>query len=199
MRLIPPLRAGKNPNSLSLTVVTPTVSVSEYTFRRPEVSTCMCVCVCVGGGGGGGKGDSGYLVWQESVPTLACIGSLIYLKYSWKRPKTNTPHHTHTKNNSKSTMHTEYMKQVWTLMSTQLHHTYQTRPNHHTVRFWPWAGYGPPSPLPRGNFVHYDFLKLQYIRNKMTHVSPLAMGAFTCNSHVTNVTLTTMEIIWCKY
>ena len=33
-------------------------------------------------------------------------------------------------------------------------------------------------PLPaRGNFVHYNFLKLHYIRNKMTHVSPLALGA----------------------
>ena len=32
----------------------------------------------------------------------------------------------------------------------------------------------------------------------MTHVSPLVMGAFTCNSHVTNVTLKTIEILWCK-
>ena len=61
----------------------------------------------------------------------------------------------------------------------------------------PWAGHRPPSPLspPRGNFVHYNFLKLHYIRNKMTHVSPLAMWAFTCNSHVTNVTLKTIEIL----
>ena len=51
-------------------------------------------------------------------------------------------------------------------------------------------------PLPtRGNFVHYDFLKLHYISNKMTHVSPLVMGVFACNRHVTNVTLKTMEII----
>ena len=28
----------------------------------------------------------------------------------------------------------------------------------------------------------------------MTHVSTLAMGAFRCNSHVTNVTLKTIEI-----
>ena len=48
---------------------------------------------------------------------------------------------------------------------------------------------------PRGNFVHYNFLELHYIRNKMTHVSPLAMGVFTCNSHVTNVTLKTIEIL----
>ena len=51
-------------------------------------------------------------------------------------------------------------------------------------------------PLPhRGNFVHYNFLKLHYIRNKMTHVISLAMRAFTCNSHVTNVTLKTIEIL----
>ena len=46
--------------------------------------------------------------------------------------------------------------------------------------------------------IHYDLLKQHYIRNKMTYVSPLAMGAFACNSHVTNVTLKT-KIIWCKY
>ena len=27
----------------------------------------------------------------------------------------------------------------------------------------------------------------------MTHVSPLALGAFSCNSHVTNVTLKTIN------
>ena len=52
----------------------------------------------------------------------------------------------------------------------------------------------PPSPT-QGNFVHHNFLKLHCIRNKMTHVSPLAMGAFTCHSHVTNVTLKTIEIL----
>ena len=50
-----------------------------------------------------------------------------------------------------------------------------------------------PLPHPRRNFVHYNFLKLHYMRNKMTHVSRLAMGAFTCNSHVTNVTLKTIK------
>ena len=28
-------------------------------------------------------------------------------------------------------------------------------------------------PPPRGNFVHYDFLKLRYIRHKIKDVSPL--------------------------
>ena len=37
---------------------------------------------------------------------------------------------------------------------------------------------------PRGSFVHYNFLKLHYIRNKMTHVSPLYVGALTCNVNV---------------
>ena len=40
-----------------------------------------------------------------------------------------------------------------------------------------------------GDFVHYNLLKLHYIRNKLTPVSPMAMEAFACNSHVTNVTL----------
>ena len=39
--------------------------------------------------------------------------------------------------------------------------------------------------------VHYDFLKLHYIINK--DVNPLAMGVFTCNSNVTNVTLKTIK------
>ena len=51
----------------------------------------------------------------------------------------------------------------------------------------------PPSPHPR-NFVHYEFLKLLYIGNKITHISPLAMDAFACNSHATNVTLKTIQI-----
>ena len=40
-----------------------------------------------------------------------------------------------------------------------------------------------PAP-PRGSFVHYDFLRLHYIRNKMTHVSLLYVGALTCNVNV---------------
>ena len=47
--------------------------------------------------------------------------------------------------------------------------------------FRPWAGYRPPSP-PRGNFVHYDFLKLHYVRHKIKDVSPLRVAALTCNS-----------------
>ena len=53
----------------------------------------------------------------------------------------------------------------------------------------PWAGHRPHS---RENFVHYNFLKLHYIRNKMTDVSPLAKE---CNSHVTKVTLKTIEML----
>ena len=34
----------------------------------------------------------------------------------------------------------------------------------------------------RGNFVHYDFLKLHYIRHKIKDVSPLRVAALTCNS-----------------
>ena len=36
-------------------------------------------------------------------------------------------------------------------------------------------------PPPRGNFVHYDFLKLHYIRHKIKDVSPLRVAALTCN------------------
>ena len=32
-------------------------------------------------------------------------------------------------------------------------------------------------PHPKGSLVHNDFLKLHYIRNKITHVSPLYVGA----------------------
>ena len=35
---------------------------------------------------------------------------------------------------------------------------------------------------PRGNFVHYVFLKLHYIRHKIKDVSPLRVAALTCNS-----------------
>ena len=36
-------------------------------------------------------------------------------------------------------------------------------------------------PPPKGNFVHYDFLKLHYIRHKIKDVSPLRVAALTCN------------------
>ena len=36
-------------------------------------------------------------------------------------------------------------------------------------------------PPPRGNFVHYHFLKQHYIRHKIKDVSPLRMAALTCN------------------
>ena len=39
-----------------------------------------------------------------------------------------------------------------------------------------------PPPPPRGNFVHYYFLKLHYIRHKIKDVSPLRVAALTCNS-----------------
>ena len=34
---------------------------------------------------------------------------------------------------------------------------------------------------PRGNFVHYDFLKLHYIRHKIKDVNPLRVFVLTCN------------------
>ena len=48
-------------------------------------------------------------------------------------------------------------------------------------------------PPPRGSIVHYDFLNLRYIRNKMTHISPLYVGALTCN---VNVNYTTQNYIF---
>ena len=42
---------------------------------------------------------------------------------------------------------------------------------------------------PRGNFVHYDFLKLHYIRHKIKDVSPLRMTALTCNIALYTLTL----------
>ena len=36
-------------------------------------------------------------------------------------------------------------------------------------------------PPPRGNFVHYDFLKIHYIRHKINDVSRLRVAALTCN------------------
>ena len=44
-------------------------------------------------------------------------------------------------------------------------------------------------PPPEGEFVHYDFLKLQYISHKMRHVSPLIVEALSCNNNITYVTL----------
>ena len=44
------------------------------------------------------------------------------------------------------------------------------------------------SPPPRGSFVHYNFLKLHYIRNKMIHVSALNVGALMCNVNVNYTT-----------
>ena len=32
-----------------------------------------------------------------------------------------------------------------------------------------------------GNFVHYDFLNLHYIRHKIKDVSPLKVAALMCN------------------
>ena len=40
-----------------------------------------------------------------------------------------------------------------------------------------------------GNFVYYNFLKLQYISYKMRHVSPLRVQALSCNSNITYATL----------
>ena len=37
-------------------------------------------------------------------------------------------------------------------------------------------------PPPRANFVHYDFLKLHYIRHKIKDVSLLRVAALMCNS-----------------
>ena len=54
-------------------------------------------------------------------------------------------------------------------------------------------------PLPQGNFVHYDFLKLHYIRNKMTRVDYLAVGALPCNSHAQYVSIKRLQIILFKY
>ena len=34
---------------------------------------------------------------------------------------------------------------------------------------------------PRGNFVHYNFLRLHYIRHKIKNVSPLRVAALMCN------------------
>ena len=52
---------------------------------------------------------------------------------------------------------------------------------------------------PQGNFVHYDFLKLSYIRSKLTHVDYLAVGALPCNSYVNYLTLKYLQIILSKY
>ena len=36
-------------------------------------------------------------------------------------------------------------------------------------------------PLPQGNFVQYDFLKIPYIRHEIKDTSPLRVAALTCN------------------
>ena len=48
-------------------------------------------------------------------------------------------------------------------------------------------------PPPGGSFVHYNFLKRHDIRNKMTHVSPLYVGALMSN---VNVNYTTQNYIF---
>ena len=58
----------------------------------------------------------------------------------------------------------------------------------------PWAAYRPP----RGNFVHYDFLKLHYIWIKMTHVSPPAIGALLCYTLVNCITLQQLQFLLCN-
>ena len=53
-------------------------------------------------------------------------------------------------------------------------------------------------PLPQrrgGGIVHYDFLKQYYIKNKMTHVSPLYVGVLTCNVNVNYTTQNYMFIL----
>ena len=47
----------------------------------------------------------------------------------------------------------------------------------------------PIDPLPRRNFVHYDFLKLLYISHKIRHVSKGRVVALLCYSNITYVTL----------
>ena len=50
-------------------------------------------------------------------------------------------------------------------------------------------------PPPRGNFVHYDFLKLHYIRHRIKDVSPLRVATLTCN--ITLYTLPPQNSIKC--
>ena len=47
---------------------------------------------------------------------------------------------------------------------------------------------------PRGNFVHYDFMKLHYIRHKIKDVIPLRVAALTCN-----ITFYTLQCTKMKY
>ena len=49
----------------------------------------------------------------------------------------------------------------------------------------PWAAKRPPSS--QGEFVHYDFLKLRYIRSKMTDVDHLAVGAYRVTAMLTTL------------
>ena len=51
----------------------------------------------------------------------------------------------------------------------------------------PSADYRPHHPP--GNFVHYNFLKIQYISHKMRHDSPLRVEALSCNNNITYVIL----------
>ena len=43
-------------------------------------------------------------------------------------------------------------------------------------------------PPPGGSFLHYIVPKQPHIRNKMTHISPLYVGALTCNVNVNYTT-----------
>ena len=55
-------------------------------------------------------------------------------------------------------------------------------------------------PLPhKGDFVHYDFLKLQYISHTLRHVSHLRVVVLLCNSNITYVTLQIVKSLWYKY
>ena len=49
------------------------------------------------------------------------------------------------------------------------------------------------TPLPLLRYIHYEFLKLHYIRYKVARVS-----SQTCNSHINYVILLQFQIILCK-
>ena len=46
----------------------------------------------------------------------------------------------------------------------------------------------PPHPLPTGKIIHYEFLKLNSIRNKMALGSPLAMEVFAVTAMIPTLT-----------
>ena len=83
------------------------------------------------------------------------------------------------------------------LLSTHLSSVAAVSPEHpmlaHTVVYEGSGKLGlelaiyPLQPL-RGNFEHFDFLKLHYIRHKLKDVSFLRVAALTCN--ITLYTLT---------